>query len=31
MYLDIEKVHVFEPGDAGVNLCLGGAAARASA
>jgi len=31
MYLDVEKVHVFEPGDAGVNLCLGGVSACASA
>ena len=27
MYLDIEKVHFFEPGDAGENLCLGGVSA----
>ena len=27
MYLDIEKVHFFEPGDAGKNLCLGGVSA----
>ena len=27
MYLDIDKVHFFEPGDAGGNLCLGGVSA----
>jgi len=27
MYLDLEKVHFFEPGDAGGNLCLGGVSA----
>ena len=27
MYVDIEKVHFFEPGDAGKNLCLGGVSA----
>ena len=31
MYLDTAKVHVFEPGDTGANLCLGGVAASASA
>jgi len=31
MYLDVEKVHVFEPGDTGANLCLGGVSAGASA
>jgi len=31
VYVDTEKVHVFEPGDAGPNLCLDGVAASASA
>ncbi len=31
MYLDTTKIHVFEPGDMGANLCLGGVAASASA
>ena len=31
MHLDTTRVHVFEPGDMGANLCLGGVAARASA
>ncbi len=31
MYLDTTKVHVFEPGDMGANLCLGGVAAGVSA
>jgi len=31
MYLDMNKVHVFEPGDTGVNLCLGGVTAGVTA
>jgi len=27
MYMDIERAHFFEPGDAGENLCLGGVSA----
>jgi len=31
MHLDIDKVHFFEPGDTGANLCLGGVSAGVEA
>jgi hypothetical protein len=30
MYLDMERVHVFEPGETGVNISLDGVGASAS-
>ncbi len=31
MYMDVEQLHIFEPGDIGVNLCLSGEAAGVEA